>query len=119
MKDDDLNRICTINGEIAHREIEGQILILRPDDNFLYTLNGSGRFIWVGIAKKKKLSSGRPKLTICPGFATRKNPLYASSLASANLDFKFSNSSGDKLFSPLLYSHISAVSLPFKSSRTF
>jgi hypothetical protein len=57
MKDDDLNRIYTINGEIAHREIEGQILILRPDDNFLYTLNGSGRHIWLGIAKKKKLSS--------------------------------------------------------------
>lgn len=57
MNDDELSRIYTINDEIAHREIEGQILILRPDDNFLYTLNGSGRFIWLGIAKKKKLST--------------------------------------------------------------
>lgn len=57
MNDDELSRIYTINDEIAHREIEGQILILRPDDNFLYTLNGSGRFIWLGIAKKKKLAS--------------------------------------------------------------
>ncbi|MCI0481010.1 MAG: PqqD family protein [Candidatus Dadabacteria bacterium] len=57
MNDDELSRIYTINDEIAYREIEGQILILRPDDNFLYTLNGSGRFIWLGIAKKKKLSS--------------------------------------------------------------
>jgi len=57
MKNDDLSRIYTISDEVAHREIEGQILILRPDDNFLYTLNGSGRFIWLGIAKKKKLSS--------------------------------------------------------------
>lgn len=57
MKQDELSIIYTINDEIAHREIEGQILILRPDDNFLYTLNGSGRYIWLGIAKKKKLSS--------------------------------------------------------------
>jgi len=57
VKQDELSIIYTINDEIAHREIEGQILILRPDDNFLYTLNGSGRYIWLGIAKKKKLSS--------------------------------------------------------------
>ncbi|HET7290239.1 MAG TPA: PqqD family protein [Thermodesulfobacteriota bacterium] len=54
---EDLNRVYAINNEVAHREIEGQILILRPDDNFLYTLNGSGRLIWLGIAKRKKLSS--------------------------------------------------------------
>jgi len=57
MIDDDLSRVYAINGEVAHREIEGQILILRPDDNFLYTLNGSGRLIWQGIVKKKKLSA--------------------------------------------------------------
>jgi coenzyme PQQ synthesis protein D (PqqD) len=57
MKDDDLSRVFAINSEVAHREIEGQILILRPDDNFLYTLNGSGRLIWLGIVKKKKLST--------------------------------------------------------------
>lgn len=57
MDDYDLSLIYTINDEIAHREIEGQILILRPDDNFLYTLNGSGRFIWLAIAKRRKLSS--------------------------------------------------------------
>lgn len=57
MKDVDMSRVYAINSEVAHREIEGQILILRPDDNFLYTLNGSGRLIWLGIAKKKKLSS--------------------------------------------------------------
>ncbi len=57
MKDDELNCIYTVSDEIAHREIEGQILILRPDDNFLYTLNGSGRYIWLGITRKKKLSS--------------------------------------------------------------
>lgn len=57
MKDEDMSRVYAINREVAHREIEGQILILRPDDSFLYTLNGSGKLIWLGIAKKKKLSS--------------------------------------------------------------
>ncbi|MFI5322336.1 MAG: PqqD family protein [Thermodesulfobacteriota bacterium] len=56
MKENSLKSTYTINSEVAHREIEGQILILRPDDNSLYTLNGSGRLIWLGIAKKKKLS---------------------------------------------------------------
>ena len=57
MKVEDLSRVYVVNGEVAHREIEGQILILRPDDNFLYTLNGSGRLIWLGIVKKKKLAT--------------------------------------------------------------
>ena len=57
MNDEDLSRVYVINSEVAHREIEGQILILRPDDNFLYTLNGSGRLIWLGIVKKKKLAT--------------------------------------------------------------
>lgn len=57
MKDENMNRVYAISREVAHREIEGQILILRPDDSFLYTLNGSGKLIWLGITKKKKLST--------------------------------------------------------------
>lgn len=29
-----------------HREIEGQILILTPSEEFLYTLNESGQVLW-------------------------------------------------------------------------
>jgi len=49
--------IYSINKEISHREIEGQILLLRPDDHFLYTLNGSGKFIWLEIIKHKPVST--------------------------------------------------------------
>ena len=49
--------IYAINKEISHREIEGQILLLRPDDNFLYTVNGSGKFIWLEITKRRPVST--------------------------------------------------------------
>ena len=49
--------IYSISEEISHREIEGQILLLRPDDHFLYTVNGSGKFIWLEIAKRKPIST--------------------------------------------------------------
>ena len=35
-----------LNPEVAHREIEGQLLLLTPDDDVLYTLNGTGRLAW-------------------------------------------------------------------------
>lgn len=50
------DQVYEICNEIAHREIEGQILILRPNDNFLYTLNGSGKFLWLELKKKKTLT---------------------------------------------------------------
>ena len=49
--------IYAINKEISHREIEGQILLLRPDDHFLYTVNGSGKFIWLEIMKRRPVST--------------------------------------------------------------
>lgn len=35
-----------INPDVACREIEGQLLLLTPDDDVLYTLNGSGKRVW-------------------------------------------------------------------------
>jgi DNA-binding NarL/FixJ family response regulator len=35
-----------ISPSIAHREIEGQILLLTPDDDTILTLNGTGAFAW-------------------------------------------------------------------------
>ncbi len=49
--------IYSISEEISHREIEGQILLLRPDDNFLYTVNGTGKLIWLEILKRKPVST--------------------------------------------------------------
>jgi hypothetical protein len=31
---------------VAHREIEGELLLLTPNDDVLYTLNGTGRLVW-------------------------------------------------------------------------
>jgi hypothetical protein len=35
-----------INPDVAAREIEGQLLLLTPDDDVLYTLNGTGKRVW-------------------------------------------------------------------------
>ncbi|MBS2039144.1 PqqD family protein [bacterium] len=43
-----------VSPDIAHREIEGQLLLLLPDDSYLYTLNASGQLIWKGLMQ------GRP-----------------------------------------------------------
>lgn len=38
---------------IAHREIEGQILLLLPGESELYTFNASAAFIWKGLARRR------------------------------------------------------------------
>lgn len=35
-----------IDPDVASREIEGQILFLTPDDDVLYTVNGTGKRVW-------------------------------------------------------------------------
>jgi hypothetical protein len=35
-----------VNEAVAHREVEGQVLLLLPDDYSLYTLNASGKLVW-------------------------------------------------------------------------
>ena len=52
----DFDQTYVVSGEISHREIEGQILLLRPDDHCLYTVNGTGKFIWIEILKRKPVS---------------------------------------------------------------
>jgi hypothetical protein len=55
MKKTDQNQVYTVNKETVFREIEGQILLLRPNDRFLYTLNEPGKFIWLQIIKRKSI----------------------------------------------------------------
>ncbi len=43
-----------VNPDVAFREIDGHLLLLGPGDSSLFTLNGSGRFIWPLLVK------GRP-----------------------------------------------------------
>lgn len=40
---------------IAHREIEGQILVLLPNDPELRTFNASAAFIWKRLARRTPL----------------------------------------------------------------
>lgn len=56
MSEKETDRVYSVSEKISHREIEGQILLLRPDDHFLYTLNGSGKFIWQEIVRKRPVS---------------------------------------------------------------
>jgi hypothetical protein len=41
---------------VAYREIEGQILILKADDDVLQTLNATGAFIWTRLMKQQPVS---------------------------------------------------------------
>jgi hypothetical protein len=43
---------------IAYREIEGQILVLLPDDTEIYTFNAAGTLIWKGLARRH----GQPRI---------------------------------------------------------
>lgn len=36
-----------IKDTISYREVEGQILLVSPIDNELYTLNGVGKLVWL------------------------------------------------------------------------
>lgn len=40
------DRRYEVSPEVAQREIEGQLLLLTPNDDVLYTLNGTGRLAW-------------------------------------------------------------------------
>ena len=42
----------TITSGIAHRELKGQILFLRPGDRHLFTMNETGRFVWQLLLKR-------------------------------------------------------------------
>jgi hypothetical protein len=49
---------------IMHREVEGQILILTPREEFLYTVNDSGKMLWQLLVKgatEKKLAAALVK----------------------------------------------------------
>ena len=41
---------------VAYREVEGQILILKADDDMLQTLNATGAFIWKRLSKQQPVS---------------------------------------------------------------
>lgn len=55
-----VERKYTLKKEIAYRTIQGQILVLAPRAEFLYTLNDSGKFLWSALqrgASKKRLAA--------------------------------------------------------------
>jgi hypothetical protein len=72
MKEEGLDQVFVLNEDIAHREIEGQILFLRPDDHFLYTVNASGQFIWHEILNKTPLSGIIRNLSVRFGISEEK-----------------------------------------------
>lgn len=38
---------------VAHREIEGRLLLLLPDSTRLYTFNETGRLVWRGLLRQR------------------------------------------------------------------
>lgn len=46
-----------VGAGIAHREIEGRLLLLLPDDTRLYSFNESGRLVWLGLLRKRSTAS--------------------------------------------------------------
>lgn len=51
-----------INEAVAHREIEGQILFLLPDHYELYTLNATGKAVWLDLVAEKSLAQTAEEL---------------------------------------------------------
>ena len=41
-----------VRSAVAHRELQGQVLILSADDPALWTMNESGRFIWRRVLRR-------------------------------------------------------------------
>jgi hypothetical protein len=65
-----------LNPEVSHREIEGQLLLLTPDDDVLYTLNGTGRLAWEMLLR----GAGRAEI------AARIAEIYGPSVEIARRD---------------------------------
>lgn len=43
----------TVRSDIAHREIQGRLLLLLPGETRLYTFNETGRLVWQGLLRKR------------------------------------------------------------------
>lgn len=48
-EDSTAGQVFRVNEAVAHREIEGQVVLLLPEDYELYTLNNSGKLVWNGL----------------------------------------------------------------------
>jgi hypothetical protein len=46
-----------VSGDVAHREINGRLLLLLPDSNHLYAFNESGRVVWQGLLRQRSPAS--------------------------------------------------------------
>lgn len=45
-----------VDPRVAHREIEGQTLLLLPGQASIYTLNAAGQLVWRELVKGRRLS---------------------------------------------------------------
>ena len=43
-----------VSPNIAHREINGRVLLLLPGDSHLYAFNEPGRLIWRAVLRRRK-----------------------------------------------------------------
>ena len=43
-----------VSPDVAHREIDGRVLLLLPGDSHLYAFNEPGRMIWRAVLRKRK-----------------------------------------------------------------
>jgi hypothetical protein len=55
-----------VSADIAHREINGRLLLLLPGDSHLYAFNDPGRLIWRAVLRKR--SRGQIAATIAKTF---------------------------------------------------
>jgi hypothetical protein len=46
-----------VSGDVAHREVNGRLLLLLPDSNHLYAFNDSGRVVWQGLLRQRSATS--------------------------------------------------------------
>ena len=45
-----------MSADIAHREIDGRLLLLLPGDSRLYAFNDAGRLVWRAMLRKRSVA---------------------------------------------------------------
>jgi len=51
------DQVFLVDEAVAHRVVEGQVLLLLPDEYTLYTLNPSGKLVWEELVKGRPLAA--------------------------------------------------------------
>ncbi len=74
------------NEAVAHREIEGQVVLMLPDQSDLFTLNGSGALVWGLLVEGRPLAEAAAQIAARYGIPLERARADVAALVSALLE---------------------------------